>query len=70
MASKTYRNYTRAAHLSAYTWPFRSAMNRVPDGFNSRFEFQAKRPRPADKIALAAGGTVLFETRLAWTSLK
>ena len=63
MASKTYRNCTRTAHLSAYTWPFRSAMNRVPNGFTTDLNFKLGDRPPPDKIALAEGGTVLFETR-------
>ena len=34
-------------------------MNRVPDGFTMRLSDRA----PPDKIVLAKGGTVLFETR-------
>ena len=53
----------RAAHLSAYTWPFRSAMHRVLDGFTTRLNFKLSDRVPADKIALAEVGTVLFESR-------
>ena len=34
-------------------------MNRVPDGFTFKLSDRA----PPDKVALAEGGTVLFETR-------
>ena len=55
MASKTYRNCTRTAHLSAYTWPFRSAMNRVPNSFTTGFEFQAWRPPSARQNSTCRG---------------
>ena len=38
-------------------------MNLVPDGFTTRLNFKLSDRAPPDKIALAEGGTVLFETR-------
>ena len=53
----------RADHLSVYTWPFHSAMHCVLDGFTTCLNFKLSDCVPAHKIALAEGGTVLFETR-------
>ena len=38
-------------------------MNHVLDGFTTRLNFKLGDCAPPDKIALAEGGTVLFETR-------
>ena len=37
-------------------------MHRVPNGFTTSLNFKLSDRVPADKIALAEGGTVLFET--------
>ena len=38
-------------------------MDRVLDGFTTHLNFKLSDRAPPDKIALAEGGTVLFETR-------